>query len=192
MPKGQYQRKQRVKRITLHCEICNEEFSLTQSRLGSRFNSRFCQKCKDNKCMEVSIQEHFDRKTIPVTESGCLLWIGYRNNKGYGQINFRGKKFYAHRMAWETAHGPIPSDVCVLHKCDIPECVNTNHLFLGTKADNNSDMAKKGRANKKLTDKDVLAIRSDDRTLVVIANDYGVCISNISQIKRHETRTYVK
>ena len=147
---------------------------------------------KKNRYWSMSVEDHFDKKTIPVTESGCLLWIGYRNDKGYGQITFRGKKFYAHRLAWEAAYGPIPIDMCVLHKCDIPECVNKNHLFLGTLLDNNADMVKKGRYNKKLIDKDVLAIRSDNRTLASIADDYGVSLSTISSIKRRISRMYVK
>ena len=73
--------------------------------------------------------------------SECVEWIGYTMPGGYGQSN--GK--LAHRTAWETAHGPIPDGIEVLHSCDNPPCHNPEHLFLGTQADNMADMDAKGR-----------------------------------------------
>ena len=57
----------------------------------------------------------------------------------------RGETAYAHRMAWELEHGPIPGDLWVLHRCDNPPCVRLDHLFLGTHADNMADKVAKGR-----------------------------------------------
>jgi hypothetical protein len=54
-------------------------------------------------------------------------------------------KVYAHRLAWEKANGPIPAGMYVCHTCDVPACVNVEHLFLGTQSDNMKDMAAKGR-----------------------------------------------
>ena len=48
-------------------------------------------------------------------------------------------------MAWLKSNGPIPKDLCVCHHCDNPSCVNVEHLFLGTYADNNRDRDLKGR-----------------------------------------------
>jgi hypothetical protein len=68
-------------------------------------------------------------------------------NKEYGEFNFGNNWMrQAHRVAWELTHGPIPDGLCVLHKCDVPLCVNPDHLFLGTKLDNVRDMIAKGRA----------------------------------------------
>lgn len=50
-----------------------------------------------------------------------------------------------HRIAWSLKHGNPSNELCVLHKCDNPPCCNTEHLFLGTRADNNADRDKKGR-----------------------------------------------
>lgn len=52
---------------------------------------------------------------------------------------------YAHRVAWVLANGDLPSDKMVLHKCDVPRCINPDHLFLGTAMDNSRDMVSKGR-----------------------------------------------
>ena len=69
------------------------------------------------------------------------------NKDGYGVFS-EGKDIRAHRRAWEAFYGPIPTGMHVLHHCDNPPCVNVNHLFLGTDADNNADMMAKGRYRK--------------------------------------------
>lgn len=77
----------------------------------------------------------------------CWIWTGTRHDYGYGQIGGRrdeGVKF-AHRLSWEIHFGPIPEGMEVLHRCDNPPCVRPEHLFLGTKADNNADCRSKGR-----------------------------------------------
>lgn len=76
----------------------------------------------------------------------CTIWAGAKNKAGYGtRGNGRGGSALAHRVAFSEAFGPIPEGMCVLHKCDNPPCVNPEHLFLGTQADNVRDMRQKGR-----------------------------------------------
>jgi hypothetical protein len=74
----------------------------------------------------------------------CWEWQGNRK-AGYGQFSWKSKTRQAHRMAWEFTYGSIPDGLDVLHRCDNPSCCNPDHLFLGTQADNNSDMCRKGR-----------------------------------------------
>lgn len=81
-------------------------------------------------------------------EEGCLLWMGVRNNMGYGQFWFKGKHGLAHRAAWELTFGPIPKGLNVLHHCDNQACVDPTHLTLGTQADNAADMVAKGRSTR--------------------------------------------
>ena len=78
--------------------------------------------------------------------TNCQVWDGRKSHGGYGMLYLYGRDHYAHRLAWEIAKGPIPDGLCVLHECDNPPCFNTDHLFLGTRADNNHDKAVKGRA----------------------------------------------
>ena len=75
----------------------------------------------------------------------CLPWQRSKNKKGYGHLWINGKTVAAHRAAWEAAKGLIPTGANVLHECDNPACVNTDHLFLGTLRDNTQDMIRKGR-----------------------------------------------
>jgi hypothetical protein len=81
----------------------------------------------------------------PGMDTPCLEWQAGCDRFGYGRLKRASKREYAHRIAWKFANGPIPSGLYVLHKCDNPPCVNSDHLFLGTIADNNADMVAKGR-----------------------------------------------
>jgi hypothetical protein len=75
----------------------------------------------------------------------CWLWTGaLRGKMGYGYF-WHKQHWVAHRFSWQLAHGPIPSNMCILHICDNPLCVRPAHLFIGSKKDNNHDMIKKGR-----------------------------------------------
>lgn len=83
----------------------------------------------------------------------CWLWTG-RLFQGYGIITRKklfGKETVAHRISWILSRGSIPSDLCVLHNCpggDNRACVNPEHLWLGTRGDNNRDREAKGRGGR--------------------------------------------
>jgi hypothetical protein len=133
----------------------------------------------------------------------CWIWSagGYGSTGGvrYGAIHTGGRPHIqlAHRVAWILTFGPIPDGACVCHKCDNPACVNPDHLFLGTLADNAADMARKGRANRprgednpkaRLTAADVASIRATYADggvdYATIASRYGVHKATIGRIVR--------
>jgi hypothetical protein len=142
---------------------------------------------QDSVPIDATIDQHrFWRKVNkagpvhPTLKTRCWLWTGCKTGYGYGQLNVNGIMVRAHRVAWVLFRGSIPDGMWVLHGCDVPACVNPDHLFLGDHDANMADKVKKGRSwspagvshgNAKLTDEDVLAIR---RTHVCAHPQLGV------------------
>lgn len=140
-----------------------------------------------------SLRERIEHYSAPNPDTGCRLWTGglFRAT-GYGRLTWERRSQLAHRLAWEVANGPIPEGLLVCHKCDVPACVNPDHLFLGTNADNMADRDAKGRHTPlvgirhnlaKLDEAAVLAIRADTRSHAVVARQYGVTLFTISKIR---------
>lgn len=131
--------------------------------------------------------------------TGCHEWNGGRSERGYGLIVIDGKQRYAHRVAYARAHGEVPEGLCVCHHCDNPSCVNMEHLFLGTQAENTADMDRKGRRvsspqvgarhwKARLSSDDVAEIRraygAGGVRQVDLARRYGVAQAHVSAIIR--------
>jgi HNH endonuclease len=122
----------------------------------------------------------------------CWLWTRARNNKGYGRVRIDGKMQLAHRVAWQIYKGEIPEGMFVCHKCDTPACVNPDHLFLGTNADNIKDSYDKGRSNqqgerngnRKLKPEQVTEIRASSESCRVLARRFGIGKSQVANIKK--------
>lgn len=88
----------------------------------------------------------FDDKWMPEPNSGCHLWIAGLSPDGYGKFNVSGKTLRAHRYALVRKLGrPVQDGHHACHTCDVPICVNEDHLFEGTNSDNMKDMVAKGR-----------------------------------------------
>ena len=92
-------------------------------------------------------RKRFLNKINVKDSNGCRNWTAAVNNKGYGRFKLDGRFPLAHRIAWELVNGPIPYGKLVLHKCDNPRCCNTDHLYIGTYSDNNSDRAKRNNCS---------------------------------------------
>lgn len=87
--------------------------------------------------------------------TGCWLWAGRKDAIGYGDFRASGKRYKAHRLSFQFFKGPIPAGMGVCHSCDIPACINPQHLFAGSQLDNMRDAAAKGRVRNQNSGKTV-------------------------------------
>lgn len=142
-------------------------------------------------------QDRFEAYVEPELNSGCHLWSGTLNDAGYGILWIGQRLVRAHRFAFAEHHGPIPSGMNVCHRCDTPACVNPDHLFLGTQAENMADMVAKARrvqgrvyrgvenSQAKLTEADARRILEEvaaGRPVTEVANDNGVSRTAVNHI----------
>ncbi len=128
-----------------------------------------------------------------VDARGCQEWFGARaTNGGYGILKWEGRMHPVTRLVWQAQRGPIPAGMVVCHRCDNPPCCALDHLFIGTKADNNRDRKEKGRSAPKhgrhngraiLSEAEVIRIRADSRSLQKTADAYEVSKSTIADIR---------
>ena len=139
------------------------------------------------------LAERFERHYIPEPNSGCWLWTATGDRDGYGFIAAdRSRKMLgAHRVSYELHHGTIPDGMLVCHKCDVPGCVNPDHLFLGTNKDNSDDRDRKGRnvayagvdhGEAKLTDAAVRDIMTKRLPMREFAKLYDVSVGSVSKV----------
>ena len=129
------------------CAHCRSPFGReTLSKSANFARAKYCSR----RCYDLS------RKLSPATADsfywpkvekgeGCWRWQGRHDASGYGRYDRKGPYVYAHRIAWLFTNGEIPADMDVLHRCDVRDCCNPTHLFLGTHEDNMLDMRRKGR-----------------------------------------------
>ncbi len=122
-------------------------------------------------------------------------------HSGHLRRYHNGRDMLAHRVAWIEKHGAIADGLCVLHRCDNPACINVEHLFLGTRGDNNRDCAAKERNARgeingaaKLTAALVLQIKAGleaGKSMRALSREFGVAYSTIHPIREGRTWTHI-
>lgn len=170
------------------CVNCGSSYPLRLERPKSKFCSL---KCRSSFTPEQKLK-FIGWDVVP---NGCWIWRGRSNWGGYGVIGHRHRAVLAHRTSWAANRGDIPFGIDVLHHCDVRLCINPDHLFLGTDADNIADMDAKGRRYvlrgeengcSKLREEQIADILSRPRgygTGVALAEEFGVSPSLISLIR---------
>lgn len=132
-------------------------------------------------------------------EQGCELVVSHARTKdGHVRITVNGKSYYLHRLVYSDNYGEIPNDNVVRHKCDNPNCINPEHLELGTHADNVADRVERQRSAKgsqngraKLTEDNVRYIRNSEEKNTHLAKRFNVDEKAIRQIKQNKTWKHV-
>lgn len=150
-------------------------------------------------------------KYVEIDASGCWNWTRAKDRKGYGVLNIP-YRIYAHRLSYELSTGQSARGKSVCHRCDNPACINPEHLWLGSHAENMADMKAKGRnanppvhsgathwrykypekiqrgqdqANSKITDEQVIRMRRDYISGVKkpeIAAANGMTLASVSDV----------
>jgi hypothetical protein len=93
-------------------------------------------------------REFLNQRVLPhirVTFTECWEWARGTDSFGYGKVRYKGEAHTLHRLMYRLYKGEVPKGLCVCHSCDNPKCCNPQHLWLGTRAENNQDMWGKGR-----------------------------------------------
>lgn len=177
-----------VNQIERTCIVCGKDFHRQAAKI-SDYCSDECSNIGHRKDITVSFWEKVD------LSDDCWLWTGGKGKFGHGLFTMgsKGHTIGAHRFSYEQAYGPIPDGLAVCHRCDNPPCVNPNHLFLGTRADNSADCVAKDRQAKgqsiwqaKLTEDDIRTIRAAPGgwgKIKPLAERYGVNPRTITSIR---------
>lgn len=142
-----------------------------------------------------SLTTDYIRDRVEIDEqSQCWIWQLAKNHDGYGVATCEKKYVRAHRLSYALLCGEVPDGMCVLHRCDVRSCVNPDHLFIGTPADNSADMVRKGRSaagsshsQAVLSEIEVTEILASSDSQRDLAARYGVSHGTIAHIKLRNT-----
>ncbi|KKM69960.1 hypothetical protein LCGC14_1445580 [marine sediment metagenome] len=132
-------------------------------------------------------------KIAPPNADGCWEWRGYCNTvTGYGVTVWQGKYWSLHRLIYTLTIGEIPQKLCILHHCDNRKCVNPQHLYIGTQADNMRDREIRDRGNRshRFSPSDIADIRKvyqSNKDLPELSSRYGVGADTILALVMKKT-----
>lgn len=131
----------RPKNVPCSIEGCNK---IRETRLYCNMHYRRILKNGNPFHLIKSPIERTLEKTTKIP-TACWIYTGCKDHGGYGKLSVHRKQLFVHRLSYEHYKGEIPARMKVLHTCDTPACVNPDHLWLGTQADNVRDMSNRGR-----------------------------------------------
>lgn len=173
-------------------------------------SGKIAHKCSNKNCVNkehlIKLTTIMDRilRHVVISEKGCHLFMGHRNEDGYGRIGKGQSLVYVHREVFKDHNPNVEILGVIMHTCDMPNCVNPKHLIHGTQADNIADMVAKGRrvvlkgsaqGGAKLTEADIPIIRMRLKygaTYASISRDYGVSETTIRFIDIGKNWKHVK
>ena len=184
------------------CSWCSKTFGPEDCPSNWHYQHRtYCSRecastAKAKRQKERLFEKNLSNYTI--MEGGCWKWLGDLTRGGYGRLRYADKMVRAHRFFYEVHRGPIPDGLYVCHKCDNPSCVNPDHLFVGSAADNKADCCAKNRhaygarqGQSKLTEDDVREILAAGESYPEIAKRFGVSSSLVCAIKKGRAWRYL-
>ncbi len=178
--------------VTLACETCGSRYHPWK---GRETTSRTCsRRCNAGVSAKENAHQESDFDRLTELSDGCWNWKGTTREDGYGEFFIAGKRYRAHRYAYERAYGAIAEGLFICHRCDNRACVRPDHLFCGTQLDNMQDMSAKGRhggpnlrgeahPGAKITALIAEKIRSDPRVAKAVAAEHQISTSTVWAIR---------
>ncbi len=103
--------------------------------------------------MEISdnCSKRFWSKVNKLTENECWIWTAGKDYDGYGVFWLNGRNYRTNRLSLFLKTNDFDSfkniNIHSLHSCDIPSCVNPNHLRWGGPIENTRDKINRSRCN---------------------------------------------
>jgi hypothetical protein len=141
---------------------------------------------------EQKFWENVDKTSDP---QGCWLWTAGKSVNGYGRVRYNGKLEASHRIAYMLSGNTIPVGLELAHSQSCrgkKNCCNPAHLTPKTHGDNILDKYRDGTTSVKLSDQQVLDIRSRiNQTQLQMANEFGLSQSTISDILNRRTWSHI-
>jgi hypothetical protein len=174
-------------------ECCNEPIEKNCRLCGDVFERKYtAQVFCSEKCRFLS---KVDTSPGYGPKRNCWKWLGSKHGKGYGHFKVDGNVEKAHRVSVKLLKGIDIGDLQGCHTCDTPDCVNPDHVFIGTNEDNKNDRQEKKRhahgethARCLLTENEVLKIRDIEiGSHSEIAKRYGVSKGTVTHIRSRKT-----
>lgn len=148
---------------------------------------------------EITV-EYLLGRSMPIPESGCWVWLGAVSSgkRGYPVISDKnGLAVKVTRLIWEMLHGSIPEGMFICHKCDVPSCINPDHLYAGTPKQNSADMMKRNRSylqkvqgnvrRKRITREQAIAVMTSTKSLHEMAKEFSLQVGTLSYIRSGRT-----
>jgi hypothetical protein len=149
------------------------------------------------------LRQRIDSNSVPVTESGCFIWMGCVSN-GYGRIRIPNMRVtaYVHRIVCLLSIGYVPEDALICHHCDTRVCCNPAHVYIGSHATNINDAVRRGRhiagfalidqhgekgPAAKLTEDAAAYIQTSTESGASLSNRFGVSPQTICDIRKRRT-----
>lgn len=130
-----------------------------------------------------------------INDKGCHICTSHKpESNGYVRVCVNRKRIGMHRYIYEQTFGKVCKSLVIRHKCDMRNCINIDHLEVGTQRENVNDAVKRNRINKgsdrpqsKLTEVTAKEIKYNDKlSLNALAKLYNVSKFMIYQIKHNK------
>lgn len=170
------------------CMKCDCVLTPRRTEGRKQFADRLFCSVKCRAAHKPPILETLSKRSKINLATGCVEWVGSKNNRGYGQIRINYKCKLAHRVSLEATGQTLSQSDIVMHSCDNPCCINPFHLKVGSPSENVLDAVNKGRkigAGRKLTSSDASEAKRllrEGMSQARVGEKLGVCRGTIQCI----------